>query len=69
MRMLIQTPVTIIIKYIALEAPQENIFPYVEIFATVIENANTSCTIHVLSASYLMAAKLYGNLLAVVQRY
>ena len=55
-------------KYIILVAPQENILPYVEIFATIIENANTSSTIHVLSASFLMAAKLYGKLLAVVPR-
>ena len=57
-----------IIGYIVLMAQQENIFPYVEIFATVTENANTSCTIHVLRADYLMAAKLYGKLLAVVPR-
>ena len=55
-------------RYIILMAPQENIFPYVEIFATVIENANTSFTIHNLRAPYMMAAKLYGILLAVVPR-
>ena len=64
----IQTPVTAIMKYIALEAEQDGISPHVEIFATIIGNVNTSCTIPILGASYLMAAKLYGKLKTRVQR-